>query len=214
MHLAPKQVTAAIARLVAEARAAGIHLILATQHPSAKTVTPPIRANVPARLVFKTETRQQSQAAIDVSDAMKLLGKGDGLFRLGGRLDRIHCSMASDEEVDACVTEQRRLGEPAYALTFDGVKPLAPVSAEDDDDGDELGDMDQDGGEAPADGKPIEVWLRGWLKANPDALSTDACAAGKLAGFHPKAVSRAADNIGVVKTPAGMFGQTKRWGLK
>jgi hypothetical protein len=123
--------------------------------------------------------------------------------------------MASDDEVDACVAAQRLLGAPVYALTFDGVKPLAPVPAEDDDEGDELGDMDQDDGrEVPTDGKPIEIWLRGWLKANPDALSTDACAAGKLAGFHPKAVSRAAENIGVVKTPAGMLGQTKRWRLK
>jgi S-DNA-T family DNA segregation ATPase FtsK/SpoIIIE len=216
MHLAPKQVTAAIARLVAEARAAGIHLILATQHPSAKTVTPPIRANVPARLVFKTVTIQQSAAAIDVADGKKLLDKGDGLLMLDGRLARIHASMATDDEIDACVAAQRLLGAPVYALTFDGVKPLAPVPAEDgdldDDEGDELGD---DAPTRPEKMRPVVRWLFDRLEeeGKTPVLATTIISDGEAAGFDRNAVNRAADAIGVVKGASGVWRGGKVWSL-
>jgi hypothetical protein len=162
-------------------------------------------------MVFKTETPQQSAAAIDVSDATKLLGKGDGLFRLGGRLDRIHGSMASDDEVDACVVAQRLLGAPVYALTFDGVKPLAPVPADDDDEGGELGD---DVRARPETMRPVVRWLFDRLEeGKTPVLATTIISDGETAGFDRNAINRAAENIGVVKGASGVWRGGKVWSL-
>jgi hypothetical protein len=199
MHLAPKPVNAAIGRLTAEARAAGIYLVLATQHPSAKTLTPPIRANVPVRLIFKCAQKETSQAAVGSSAATKLLGAGDGFLWLDGTLERIHGALADDEEVEDFVDARRALGSPVYALTFDKVKPLDAPDDEDD---------DEDDGSIP-----VKAWLRGRLKGQPPTLSTTVITEGVAAGYNHRAVRRAAKSIGVTDTPSGQVGVAGSWEL-
>jgi hypothetical protein len=201
MHQAQKKVGDAISRLSAEARAAGIHLILATQHPSAKTITGPIRANVPVRLVFRCAQRESSQAAIGSSDATKLLGMGDGFLWLDGDLERIHGAYADDDEIDQFVDARRKLGSPVYALTFEGV---APLGASDDDDAED----DEDDGSIP-----VRAWLRDRLEGQPPTLSTTIITEGVAAGYNHRAVRRAAKSIGVTDTPSGQVGVAGSWEL-
>lgn len=201
MHLAPKPVNAAIGRLTAEARAAGIYLVLATQHPSARTLTPPIRANVPVRLIFKCAQKETSQAAIGSSDATKLLGMGDGFLWLDGDLERIHGAFADDEEVEEFVDTRRKLGSPVYALTFDKVKPLEPTGDEDDDE-------DEDDGSIP-----VRTWLHDRLKGQPSTLSTTVITEGVAVGYNHRAVRRAAKSIGVIETLSGQVGVAGSWEL-
>jgi hypothetical protein len=87
-----------VVRLGAKARAAGIHLVLATQHPDAKTVTGRLQANLPARVSFRTATYQQSLVALKTRGAERLLGKGDLLFSLKGTLRRYQAALLGDEE--------------------------------------------------------------------------------------------------------------------
>lgn len=87
-----------VVRLGAKARAAGIHLVLATQHPDAKTVTGRLQANLPARVCFRTATYQQSMVALKARGAERLLGKGDLLFSLKGTLRRYQAVLLSEEE--------------------------------------------------------------------------------------------------------------------
>ncbi len=87
-----------VARLGAKARAAGIHLVLATQHPDAKTLTGRLRANLPARVSFRTASWQESMVALKARGAERLLGKGDLLFSLKGTLRRYQAALLSEEE--------------------------------------------------------------------------------------------------------------------
>lgn len=87
-----------VVRLGAKARAAGIHLVLATQHPDAKTVTGRLRANLPARVSFRTASWQESMVALKARGAERLLGKGDLLFSLKGTLRRYQAALLSDEQ--------------------------------------------------------------------------------------------------------------------
>ena len=100
MAAAAKVVTPNIARLTAKARAAGIHVILATQRPDAKVITGTIKANIPGRVAFKTATGIDSRTILDEGGAENLIGKGDMLFRTAdGMLIRAQGSWISDEEI-------------------------------------------------------------------------------------------------------------------
>ncbi|MBI4040828.1 MAG: DNA translocase FtsK [Deltaproteobacteria bacterium] len=116
MMVASKEVELSIARLTQMARAAGIHLLVATQRPSVDVLTGLIKANFPARISFQTSTKVDSRTILDSMGAEKLLGGGDMLFLKPGisRLIRIHGAYVSDQEIKDIVSYLREQGEPEY----------------------------------------------------------------------------------------------------
>lgn len=110
-----KQVETQIMRLAQKARAAGIHLVLATQRPSADIVTPLIKANIVARIAFQVGSRYDSQVVLDENGAQDLLGRGDMLFkRPGASPQRVQGCMVEEEEVLRVVEELKAMGKPDY----------------------------------------------------------------------------------------------------
>jgi S-DNA-T family DNA segregation ATPase FtsK/SpoIIIE len=139
MMTAGKEVEVLIARLAQKARAAGIHLILATQRPSVDVITGLIKANLPTRISFAVTSKIDSRTILNESGAEQLLGRGDMLFMPSGKqLERVHGPLVSDEEVEKVATFWRDQGPPDY---LEGV-------TEDDDDP----DGDAGGGSGSADG--------------------------------------------------------------
>ncbi len=98
-----KEIEANIARLAAKARAAGIHLVLATQRPSTDVITGVIKSNFPTRIAFKVISNMDSRVILDVQGAEKLLGKGDMLFKQGVDLLRVHSSFVDESEIEKLV---------------------------------------------------------------------------------------------------------------
>jgi len=115
MMVAGKEVEQAICRIAQKARAAGLHLILATQRPSVDVITGLIKANLPSRLSFQVSSKIDSRTILDQMGAEQLLGMGDSLFLNGGRdLRRVHCAFVSDAEVIDLVEHLKEQGEPDY----------------------------------------------------------------------------------------------------
>ena len=116
MMVAAKDIEAAIARLAQKARAAGIHVILATQRPSVDVITGMIKANFPARIAFKVSQREDSKTILGRNGAEHLLGHGDMLMIPPGAADlkRVHCAYISEEEVQAVCDHLRAQGQPVY----------------------------------------------------------------------------------------------------
>jgi S-DNA-T family DNA segregation ATPase FtsK/SpoIIIE len=114
MMVAPGEVEDAIIRLAQKSRAVGIHLVLATQRPSADIITGLIKANVPARIAFAVSSQTDSRVIIDQNGAESLLGQGDMLFRPAseGRPARIQGAFISDDEIERLTAHWRRQGEP------------------------------------------------------------------------------------------------------
>jgi S-DNA-T family DNA segregation ATPase FtsK/SpoIIIE len=106
MMVASKDVEGSVARLAQMARAAGMHLILATQRPSVDVLTGLIKANFPTRMSFKVSCKIDSRTILDASGAEHLLGKGDMLFMAPGtsRMQRIHAAYISEKEINRIVT--------------------------------------------------------------------------------------------------------------
>lgn len=111
-----KKVEELILRLAQKARAAGIHLILATQRPSVDVITGLIRANIPSRVAFQVASKIDSRTILDQSGAETLLGKGDMLFNLAGSImpTRVHGAFVDDHEVHNVVAWIKQHGEPNY----------------------------------------------------------------------------------------------------
>jgi S-DNA-T family DNA segregation ATPase FtsK/SpoIIIE len=116
MMVAAKDVEAAIARLAQKARAAGIHVILATQRPSVDVITGMIKANFPARIAFKVSQREDSKTILGRNGAEHLLGMGDMLMIPPGQSDlkRVHCAYISEEEVTSICDFLRAQAKPVY----------------------------------------------------------------------------------------------------
>lgn len=116
MMVASKDVEAAIARLAQMARAAGIHLILATQRPSVDVLTGLIKANFPTRIAFKVSSKVDSRTIIDTSGAEHLLGMGDMLYMPPGSsaIQRVHGSYISEQETADLVSFLKKQGEATY----------------------------------------------------------------------------------------------------
>lgn len=116
MMLVGKKVEQLIARLAQKARAAGVHLILATQRPSVDVITGLIKANIPSRIAFQVSSKIDSRTILDQSGAEALLGHGDMLYLAPGTsfLERVHGAFVSDEEVHAVVKVLKAQGQPEY----------------------------------------------------------------------------------------------------
>ncbi|HEY8190567.1 MAG TPA: DNA translocase FtsK, partial [Micavibrio sp.] len=115
MIVAGKDVESAIQRLAQMARAAGIHIIMATQRPSVDVITGVIKANFPTRISFQVTSKIDSRTILGEGGAEQLLGRGDMLYMAaGGRVIRVHGPFVSDDEVEQIVTFLKNQGEPAY----------------------------------------------------------------------------------------------------
>ena len=115
MMVAGKEIEACIQRLAQMARAAGIHLIMATQRPSVDVITGTIKANFPTRISFQVTSKIDSRTVLGEMGAEQLLGKGDMLFMAGGgRITRVHGPFVSDQEVEEVVNFLKSQGTPEY----------------------------------------------------------------------------------------------------
>ncbi|MAY41942.1 MAG: cell division protein FtsK [Oceanospirillaceae bacterium] len=116
MMIVGKKVEELIARIAQKARAAGIHLILATQRPSVDVITGLIKANIPTRIAFQVSSRIDSRTILDQSGAEHLLGWGDMLYLPAGTSlpNRVHGAFVSDDEVHRVVEAWKKLGQPDY----------------------------------------------------------------------------------------------------
>jgi S-DNA-T family DNA segregation ATPase FtsK/SpoIIIE len=134
MLCAGKDIETSIQRLAQMARAAGIHIIMATQRPSVDVITGVIKANFPTRISFQVTSRIDSRTILGEQGAEQLLGQGDMLYMAGGgRISRVHAPFVSDAEIDAIVSFLKTQGAPNYVedVTID------PEELEDFGDGDE-----------------------------------------------------------------------------
>jgi len=144
MLVAGKEIEAAVQRLAQMARAAGIHVIMATQRPSVDVITGTIKANFPTRISFQVTSRIDSRTILGEQGAEQLLGRGDMLFMEGGgRVVRVHGPFVSDGEVEAVAKYLRKQGEPEYN---------EKVVAEDDDGQGLVPGLDGDGAGGGGDG--------------------------------------------------------------
>ncbi|WP_281409424.1 DNA translocase FtsK, partial [Oharaeibacter diazotrophicus] len=140
MMVAGKEIEGAVQRLAQMARAAGIHVVMATQRPSVDVITGTIKANFPTRISFQVTSKIDSRTILGEQGAEQLLGQGDMLYMAGGgRIQRVHGPFVSDQEVEAIVAHLKTQGAPDY---------LEAITAEE----------DEDGGDGPASG---ETWPNG-----------------------------------------------------
>ena len=157
MMVVGKKIEELIARLAQKARAAGIHLVLATQRPSVDVITGLIKANIPTRLSFQVSSKIDSRTILDQMGAEALLGMGDMLYMPSGTGSpiRVHGAFVSDDEVHRVVAYLKSQGEPNY---IDGVLEGGVADAEG---GDLGGDLSEAGGDKdPMYDQAVEIVLK------------------------------------------------------
>ncbi|MFA6279708.1 MAG: DNA translocase FtsK 4TM domain-containing protein [Bdellovibrionales bacterium] len=143
MLVAGKEIEAAVQRLAQMARAAGIHIMMATQRPSVDVITGTIKANFPTRISFQVTSKIDSRTILGEQGAEQLLGQGDMLYRAdGGRITRVHGPFVSDKEVEDVVAFLKAQGEPDYLdeVTEDESENEEGLSSGGNDSGDEMYD--------------------------------------------------------------------------
>jgi len=139
MMVAGKDIEGAVQRLAQMARAAGIHVVMATQRPSVDVITGTIKANFPTRISFQVTSKIDSRTILGEQGAEQLLGQGDMLYMMGGgRITRVHGPFVDDGEVEKIVSHLRSQGVPEYLESI----------TEDDSDEDQLFDGGEEGGES------------------------------------------------------------------
>jgi S-DNA-T family DNA segregation ATPase FtsK/SpoIIIE len=145
MMVAPAEIETSIARLAQLARAAGIHLIIATQRPSVNVITGVIKANLPSRIAFQVASQVDSRTILDTKGADTLIGRGDMLFSPPGssRLVRAQGAFVSDDEMLSIVEALKKNGPPQYAQEVQAQIDRDP-EADDEDDADEDDDLGDD----------------------------------------------------------------------
>jgi DNA segregation ATPase FtsK/SpoIIIE, S-DNA-T family len=115
MMVAGKDIEGAVQRLAQMARAAGIHVVMATQRPSVDVITGTIKANFPTRISFQVTSKIDSRTILGEQGAEQLLGQGDMLYMAGGgRISRLHAPFVTDEEVESIVNHLKAQGSPEY----------------------------------------------------------------------------------------------------
>ncbi len=148
MMIVGKKVEELIARIAQKARAAGIHLLLATQRPSVDVITGLIKANIPSRIAFQVSSKIDSRTILDQMGAEQLLGQGDMLYLPGGTSipTRVHGAFVDDDEVHRVVADWKKRGEPIYEDAITSGAPdteipgMSPPVGEGGDEQDELYD--------------------------------------------------------------------------
>jgi DNA segregation ATPase FtsK/SpoIIIE, S-DNA-T family len=124
MMVAGKDIEGAVQRLAQMARAAGLHVILATQRPSVDVITGTIKANFPTRISFQVTSKIDSRTILGEQGAEQLLGQGDMLYMAGGgRISRVHGPFVSDEEVEKVVRHLKSQGQPEYLEAVTAEEP-------------------------------------------------------------------------------------------
>ncbi|MCX8087353.1 MAG: DNA translocase FtsK [Rhodocyclaceae bacterium] len=154
MMVVGKKVEELIARLAQKARAAGIHLILATQRPSVDVITGLIKANIPTRIAFQVSSKVDSRTILDQMGAEALLGQGDMLYLAPGTglPMRVHGAFVADEEVHRVVEHLRKVGKPQFVSDVLAAPPAENEAAGEGEDG----DMEND----PLYDQAVEIVLR------------------------------------------------------
>ena len=159
MMVAPGEVEESICRLAQLARAAGIHLVIATQRPSVNVITGVIKANIPSRIAFAVSSQIDSRTILDSGGAEKLLGKGDMLYapQGAGKPTRVQGCFVSDDEVQRIVDFVRGKHEAAY--NEDVIEQMNAAADEE----------KASGGDAPASGEPVDEMLSKAIELAIDA---------------------------------------------
>lgn len=169
MMIAPAEIETGVARLAQLARAAGIHLIIATQRPSVNVVTGVIKANLPSRIAFQVASQVDSRTIIDTKGADALIGRGDMLFTppASSKIVRAQGAYVSDEEIQAIVDYVREHNDPpVYATAVQ--QHIDRAAREDDEDGGELDDGEL-GDDEELYGQALEV-LKATRRASTSML--------------------------------------------
>ena len=151
MIVAGKEIEGAVQRLAQMARAAGIHILMATQRPSVDVITGTIKANFPTRISFQVTSKIDSRTILSEQGAEQLLGQGDMLYMAGGgRVTRVHGPFVRDDEVESVVRFLKDQGEPEY---------LDEITQESEDGGGEGDLLGGDSGDEMYD-KAVDIVLR------------------------------------------------------
>jgi S-DNA-T family DNA segregation ATPase FtsK/SpoIIIE len=154
MMISGKEIEGAVQRLAQMARAAGIHLIAATQRPSVDVITGTIKANFPTRISFQVTSKIDSRTILGEQGAEQLLGQGDMLYMMaGGRIRRVHGPFVSDAEVEEVVRHLKSQGHPEY------LEEVTEEAEEDEEGDDPYGVVDGDSGNALFD-KAVAIVAR------------------------------------------------------
>lgn len=168
MMVAPAEIETSIARLAQLARAAGIHLIIATQRPSVNVITGVIKANLPSRIAFQVASQVDSRTILDTKGADTLIGRGDMLFSPPGtsRLVRAQGAFVADEEVHEIVEFLKRNGPPQYVQS---VQQHIDRAAREDDEGGEGGEENDLGDDEELYNQALDV-LKSTKRASTSML--------------------------------------------